>query len=189
MQKAVALLDNILKFLDGNPQEEAAHTLLRATETAFLWWLEAVVDENEPLSASELVEQFEEGTLATTVTRSILKRAGTQRKVMAPAIERLLEYLKSEEGETAVVSVVGDGFKHINSLPSVQESVVARDFLARLDGEGLAKEITSSVSTMGASQLIGMGERALNDSSEWNRLLNQVKDQALSFFLRYVGLA
>ncbi len=188
IQKAVALLDNILKFLDGDPLEEAAHTLLCATEQAFLWWLEAVDDVNEPLSASELVKQFEEGTLAATVSQSILKIAQTQRKVMGPAIEQLVEYLKSEEGETTVVSVVGDGFKHISSLPSVQESIVARDFLARIDGEVLAKEITSSVNTIDMSQLIGMGEKALNDDSERNRLLNQVKDQALSFFLRYVGL-
>ncbi len=190
MQKAVSLLDNILKFLDGNPLEEDSNTLLRATETAFLWWIEAVVDENEPPLASELVEQFEEGTLANTVTRSILKRAETQRKVVAPAIEGLLEYLKSEEGETTVASVVEDGFKHIRSLPSLQSSFVTRDFLARIgDGEDLAKSITSSVSMMGASQLMDIGERALNDGAEWNQFMNQVKDQAFSFFVRYVRLS
>ncbi len=189
-QKAVALLDNILKFFDGNPLEEAVQiqTLLRATEQTFLWWLEAVDDVNEPLSASELVNQFKEGTLANTVSKSIVKIAQTKRKAMTPAIEQLVEYLKSEEGEATVVSVVGDGFKHISNLPSVQESVVARDFLSRIDGEVLAKEIKSSVSTIDVPQLLGMREEALNDISERNRLLYQVKDQALSFFLRYVGL-
>ncbi len=189
MQKAVALLDYILKFLDGDPREEAAPVLPYAIEQAFLWWLEAMDDKNEPLSPSELVKQFEEGTLAATVTRSILKRSGTQRKVMAPAIEQLLGYLKSEEGEATVGTVVEGGFKHISRLRPVQESIVASEFLAQIDGKGLVKEITSSVSALDASQLIGMGERALNDDSERNRLLSQVKDQAFSFFLRFVGLA